>query len=559
MKRILLYIILSTIGLSISQIHSTPLPLHGEGSEEGAVERPGPSDVFSYFFFEAQRQNNAHNYDAAYDLFNFCLTLNPNSGAVLYELSSLNKYLRNDSLSIAQMEKAVELYPDNYWYKDQLVRLYFNCKKTAEAQATLEQMSVQFPEKEDVLMMLLDIYAANSDYDNVLKTLDKVEVKEGKSEQISMEKFRTYLQKKDEKGAFREMNALAEEYPNDLRYQVLIGDLYLDQNKPDEAFKVYNQVKEKEPDNLTLALSLMQYYQKEGPDSLYDQQLEKLITHPSLDDNNRLQLVSSLVYQNMQNDADSTHILHIFEKAISLPQKDTRMYELYARYMINRKMPTEKVKPALYKMLEIDPENDIARNQLLAYAIDEEDTTSIIRICKPAVDYSSENPVYYYYLGFAYYQVDSVNMAIETFRKGLAKNKAAKEEDRQLTANMYLLLGDLYHKAKMDDKCFEAYDSCLIYRPDDALVLNNYAYYLSLQKKNLKHAEEMSRRSNELEKDNATYLDTLAWVLYAQKRYDEAKEMMDKAVNILGEEINDDDNDGIRSHVRQINEKAKKK
>lgn len=524
-----------------------------------AADGDGDSPLFNYFFHEAQRQNNARNYDAAYDLFRFCLELNPNSGAVLYELSSLNRYLRNDSLSVAQMERAVRLYPDNYWYKDQLVKLYFNNKQMAEAQTALEQMAAQFPEKEDVLMMLLDLYASNSDFDNVIKTIEKIEVKEGKSEQLSIEKFRIYLQNHDEKAAFREMKALADEYPNDVRYQVLIGDLYLDQDKPAEALKIYNKVAEKEPDNINLALSMMSYYQKTGVDSLYDRQLEKLVMHPSLDDDNRLNLITSLVYQNLQQKADSTRILRLFDKALTLPQKDSRMYELYARFMVNKNMPTSSIKPVLHKMLELDPESDIARNQLLTYAVEENDTLSIIRVCRPAVEYSSDNPVYYYYLGFAYFQADSTRLAIDTFKKGIAKNKASKEEDAGMTANMYTLLGDLYHKSGMESKCYEVYDSCLIYRPDDALVLNNYAYYLCLAKKDLKRAEQMSRRSLEIDKDNPTYLDTLAWILYMQKRYQEAKTVMDRAAELLGDEINDEDNENLREHIKQINDKQKKK
>lgn len=519
----------------------------------------GEDVVFTYFFHEAQKQNNSRNYDAAYELFNFCNALNPNSGAVLFELSSLNKYLRNDSLSIAQMEKAVQLYPDNYWYKDQLVKLYFTNKQIAEAQVVLEQMATQFPEKSEVLLMLLDLYASNSDYENMIKTIERIEVKEGKSEQLSIEKFRIYAQQHDEKSAFREMKALADEYPNDLRYQVLIGDLYLDQDKPAEALKVYNKVAEREPDNINLALSMMSYYQKVGPDSLYDKQLEKLVMHPSLDDDNRLQLVNSLVYQNVQQKSDSTRILRLFKTALALPQKDARMYELYARYMVSRDMPSSEIKPALYKMLELEPESELARNQLLSYAVQEEDTMSIIKICKPAVDYSVADPVYYYYLGVAYYQTDSVSLGIETFRKGLEVNSKSEEKDITLTTNMYTLLGDLYHKMGQADKCFEAYDSCLIYRPDDALVLNNYAYYLSLEKKDLKRAEQMSRRSLEIEVDNPTYLDTLAWILFQQKRYAEAKEQMDKVTEILGDELNDDDNDSIRSHIQQINDKLNKK
>lgn len=45
----------------------------------------------------------------------------------------------------------------------------------------------------------------------------------GKNEQLSMEKFRIYLQMKDNQSAFREIESLVEEYPMDMRYQVVLG------------------------------------------------------------------------------------------------------------------------------------------------------------------------------------------------------------------------------------------------------------------------------------------------------------------------------------------------
>ncbi|MDE7118706.1 MAG: hypothetical protein K2O61_08745, partial [Bacteroidaceae bacterium] len=128
----------------------------------------------------------------------------------------------------------------------------------------------------------------------------------------------------------------------------------------------------------------------------------------------------------------------------------------------------------------------------------------------------------------------------------------------KLYTNMYALMGDIYHKLGQDEKAFQAYDSCLVYTKDDAMVLNNYAYYLSLKKKNLGRAEEMSRRANELEPNNGTYMDTYAWVLYQLKRYEEAGVWMDKAVEQMdkdGEEMSDD----VLEHIQKINKKNRKK
>ena len=126
-----------------------------------------------------------------------------------------------------------------------------------------------------------------------------------------------------------------------------------------------------------------------------------------------------------------------------------------------------------------------------------------------------------------------------------------------MRVNMYALMGDLYHRLGDDDKAFAAYDSCLVYKTNDAMVLNNYAYYLSLKKKDLKRAEEMSRQANELEPDNATYLDTYAWVLYQQKRYAEAKQYMDKVVELMKED-EEEMSDDVKEHIEKINKKVKR-
>lgn len=515
---------------------------------------------FDYIFQEAERQKLARNYDAAIDLFDHCRQLDPESGAVLYELAELYRYVKNDTLAIRALEKACKLYPKNYWYKERLVSLLSENHRNDEALKHVEEMARLFPEKGEVLMMLLDLYDKKQDRENMVKVLDKIEVKEGKSEQLSMEKFRLFLQMNDEKRAFEEMKNLADEYPNDLRYQVVIGDLYLDAGKKEEALKQFKMVEEKDPENVTMLLSMANYYQmQEGQDSLYQSYLERLLTNKSLDHASRVRMMAVIVRENLEAHDDSTKVLYLFNKVLEEPQEETDLLELKVRYMVSRQMPKEDVKPVLHQMLDIDPENDMARQQLLAYAIEANDTMGVVNICKPAVDYKTTNPVFYYYLGVGYFQLQEKEKAIDAFRGGLERVENSDNENKlQLCVNMYALMGDIYHSLGQDDKAFQAYDSCLVYRQNDAMVLNNYAYYLSLKKKDLQRAEEMSRKSNELEPDNATYLDTYAWVLFQLKRYDEAKQYMDKVVELMeqdGEEMSDD----VREHIIQINKKVKKK
>lgn len=517
------------------------------------------SEKFNYLFQEAMRQKLANHYDAAIDLFSYCKQLEPESGAVLYELADLYRYAKNDSLAVDALEKACRLYPDNYWYKNHLVMLYLDHRRNEEALRVVEDMAQQFPEKGEVLMLLLELYGKNSDYANMVKVLDKIELKEGKSEQLSMEKFRLFLQMKDEERAFKEMTALAEEYPNDLRYQVVIGDLYLDAGKKEEALGQFKAVEVQDSDNVAVQFSLANYYDKEGPDSLYRIYVKKLLVNKAMEDADRVRMLAVLVRENLTSGADSTLLLEIFDTVLQEPQEHTDILELKVRYMVTKRMPKEEIKPYLYQMLDIDPENEMARQQLLSYAIEENDSAGVVAICKPAVDYKTNEPVFYYYLGVGYFQMDQKELAAEAFRGGLERVENGDVGSRmQLRVNMFALLGDIYHALGQDDKAFQAYDSCLVYKQNDAMVLNNYAYYLSLKKKDLPRAEEMSRMAIELEPDNATYLDTYAWVLYQMKRYEDAKQYMDRTVELM-EQGDEEMSDDIRLHIKQINKKVKKK
>lgn len=112
----------------------------------------------------------------------------------------------------------MENAPDNYWYSQGLVNLYMQQHEMEKAAALLEGVVTRFPDKLDPLYTLLDIYTRQEEYDKVIGILNTLENRMGKNEQLSMEKFRIYLQKKDDKSAFREMESLVEEYPNDMRY-----------------------------------------------------------------------------------------------------------------------------------------------------------------------------------------------------------------------------------------------------------------------------------------------------------------------------------------------------
>jgi len=108
----------------------------------------------------------------------------------------------------------------------------------------------------------------------------------------------------------------------------------------------------------------------------------------------------------------------------------------------------------------------------------------------------------------------------------------SQASNAELVAGLYYFMGDLLHQKERDEEAFAAYDSCLQWKPDHMACLNNYAYYLCLQGKDLPRAEEMSFKTVKAEPKNTNSLDTYAWILFNEERYAEAKIYIDQALTI---------------------------
>ena len=489
---------------------------------------PSQKEKADIFFMEGHRQQLLGNHDDALELFLHSYALDSLSSATLYELSVYHTYLGHDSLGCIFMEKAVDNDPRNYWYKNALVNIYARQGRADDARRLLEDMMLQYPEKTEILEKLENIYVREQDYESVLRILNRIEEKEGKSEVLSLEKFRVCIQAGKKEDAFREIQSLIDEYPNETKYKVLIGDLYLSNGDSDKALQTYQDVAKTDSSSIYLTLSMMNYHIATGNPDKGQQLMEKAILDDKLDDDSRMKYLTTLSYQTLQPGQDSTRTLSIFSKLLSRPNPDIKTAELYAQYMVAKNMASADVKPVLHQALSIDPENSYARARLLQYAIEEEDTAAIISICKGAEAAGSDDAIYCYYPAVVYLQQKKHSESIAAARKGL--DLLDRNKNITIAADFYSILGTNYYEIHDMEKVFEAYDSCLIYRPDDTGVNNNYAYYLSLEGRDLERAAMMVVKSLQREKDNPTYLDTYAWVLFMQEKYTEAREYIDRAI-----------------------------
>lgn len=500
---------------------------------------------FDYYYLEAIRLKQAGDYDVAFDLLQHSLAINPHDASALYELAQYYLYLKQPERAEAALEQSVAAAPDNYWFAQALSQIYLQQNEADKATALLEDMVERFSTRLDPLYSLLEIYNRQEDYDRVLDVLNQIEQRTGKNEQLSLEKFRIYLRKGDNKRAFGEMENLVAEYPKDLRYRVVLGDVYLQNGKKDEARDIYQQVLAEEPDNAMAMYSLAGYYEETGQDSLYQQQLDSLLLNRKVTTDVKSNVMRQLIIRNEQAGGDSLRIITLFDRIMQQDPDEPDLPMLYAQYLLSKGMNQQSL-PVFKRVLDIDPTNTAARMTLLGEAVRQKDYKGIVNLCEAGIESNPDMLEFYYYLAFGYIQEDNrTDDVLSTCQKALAH--VTSESKKEVVSEFYAIMGDTYHTKGMTEQAFAAYDSALVYNPDNIVVLNNYAYYLSLERRDLDRAEEMSYRTVKAEPGNATYLDTYAWVLFEKGNYAEARLYIDDAMKNGGGESS-----GVAEHCGDI-------
>ena len=487
---------------------------------------------YDYYFLEAVRMKQKGEYDAAFELYRHCLDIYPGSAATLYEISQFYMVLGQEEKSEQALKQAVRSDESNFWYKQTLAAYYQRKRDLPKAIAVYEDMAHQFPSRLEPLMALIELYNQTKSYQEVIKTLNRLEELDGKSEQISMEKFRMYLLMNNQEQAFQEIESLSKEYPYDMRYKTILGDVYLNNGHPQEAYDTYQKILKEEPGYAPALLSMASYYQKTGQDSLYHVQLDTILLNEDVESATKMDIMRQLIVQSEQTTKDSTQIVSLFNEILKRPQQNADLAMLCAQYLITKRMEKESV-PVLYQVLALDPENKPARLQLLSYAIRDNNLDEVIKVASPALEYNPDAMEFYYYLGLAYYQKEDTDKALDVFQKGVKQVNA--KSDKAIVSDFYAILGDIYNIKEMKAEAYAAYDSSLVYNPNNIATLNNYAYYLSVERKHLDKAEEMSYRTVKAEPENATYLDTYAWILFEKERYTEARIYIEQALKNGGD------------------------
>jgi len=484
---------------------------------------------FDYYYYEGLRKKDNQNADQAIELIRLCLAIDSTDAGAQSEMGQLYASIGSVDDAVKCLEKSVKYDPTNWWYNVRLITLHTNLKKWNRAIKLTNDLQQIYPDKEEVYGILATLYKETKEYDKAIAAYDRLEALTGIDGSLSIEKFQLYLLSNKPKKAISEIDKLISKYPTESRYRVLRGDIFMQQKMPAKAFEIYKSVLADDPQNAFVYVSLSEYYNAVNQPEKAMESTVSALKNEQMDVETKMVILGQSVEKLIQDSTKLGDTETLFKLLVDRYPLEEQVHGYYAVFLQYCKRNTEAISE-LETMLNINPKNEQSWMRLIQLYMVDQDYNQIMTVTGRAIVSLPNVPNWYFYRGFAQYQQADYRGALSTYEAALPLITA---EQAGLKSDFYSQIADIHYKLEEKDSAFVYYEKALAANPKNIMVMNNYAYYLSLVKSELKKAESMSAKTVELEPKNSTYLDTYAWILYQQANYSLAKFYIEKAVDNL--------------------------
>jgi len=500
---------------------------------------------FEYYFYEGLRLRDDRKFDQALEVFQLCISIDSLDAGAQSEIGILYSAIGIINSAVKHLENAVRLDPTNWWYNLRLITLHTELKNWKRAIEITNLLQKIYPNKEEVYNILASLYKETKEYEKAIAAYDKLESLTGIDESLSIEKFQLYLASNKPKKAVAEIDKLINKFPTETRYRVLRGDIFMQQKMPEQAYAIYQKVLADDPQNANVYISLSEYYNSENQPEKALESIVSALKNEDLDVETKVGVLGQYVEKLIQDSTKFAETESLFKLLVDRYPLEEQVHGYYAVFLQFRKRNVEAISE-YETMLNINPKNEQTWLRLIQVYASEQNFKQMITVTARAIEKLPKIPTWYFYRGIAQYQLVDYPSALSTYKTALPFITA---EQAGLKSDFYAQIADIYFKLEQKDSAFINYERSLAANPKNIMVMNNYAYYLSLEKAELKKAERMSAKTVELEPKNSTYLDTYAWILYQQGNYSLAKFYIEKAIDNLAKQ---EDHGVIMEHYGDI-------
>ncbi|SDL39170.1 Tetratricopeptide repeat-containing protein [Sphingobacterium mizutaii] len=447
----------------------------------------------------------------------------PNGAEVYYAKSLLYAQARNFDVALPAAEEAVKISPENILYNNHLLELYKSKGDFASAVELLDEFIKKQPNNPQVYREKIMMQHAGKKSEDALKTYEETKAKFGETDTLDVLKAEILM----DMDRPREANEVLQQWrkkksPIRQVYSSL-SYILMDEKKPKDALNVLEEgLSTTKDDLLYLDMADANMAMKKGSQAF--ENIKKAFQSDAVTFIDKHRVMMNLVNNNKDFTKDQLQDL-----ANTLVLKHPRMPDshMFKGDILWMRGDLDQAKSLYLTTVSMNPQHVDAWRKLINVELAQNKLDEAIVDGKEALSHNPGNVIITYFVGVAYMMKKDTNNARLFLERAL--DQSGNENDF-VKSMIYGGLGDLYHEIKMESASEVAYDEAIKLDSNNVTVMNNAAYYLSLQKKDLEKAAEYAKKANEMEPNSGTFQDTYAWVLFQQGKYQEALVWIEKAI-----------------------------
>jgi len=501
-----------------------------QGQGQGVVVSDttlGTSDQYKYFFAKGLRSKMLGNQEEAISFFQKCIELSQVSGSAFYELGMLYSEKKDYTAATGYARNAWKRDPANKWYGLLLIENLVLQGKQIDCVPVYRDLQKVEPGTEDFLTGEIEMLIQAKQEKEALKRINKLPREGELARWGTVKKKDVYFSLNQfDKGA-KVLLGWLKKNPDDYEIRGILAEAYAAKGQKEEAGSQYKILKAQNPDNPAVSFSLGQFYFQSGKKAEALAEFLQGFRSPDVNPSIKIDIVKSFISAQEQQNKLDDHVVKLIEVLYQVDKGNPSVDELYANYLYSEEKLGE-AEPIYRELIKTDPGNFVVWQNLLFILNQKQQYQEILIISDSALIYFPGQGLFYLFKGMAAIEKKDYPLAIATLNKGLS----VPEQNADLIKQFYLSLAESLYRNGNSEDAFKNFDQMLALEPDNVQVLNNYSYYLALDVRELDKALEMISRCIKKEPENATYLDTFAWVLFQRKEYDKALEPIVKTIKL---------------------------
>ena len=483
------------------------------------------STAFYYVYIEALKQKFLGNEGDALKYLEQCIRINPSSDAAYYEIAKIA--FQKKDLANAKMFalKSVKLNEKNVWYLTLLGSIYYQQRLLDSAIIYYGKAVKYFPEKENLKLTLGNFYAEKGDYSKANEIFNYFENQYGVNESTTLFLIKNLINSGDLKGAEEKIKLLLQKDPDEILYNGILAEIYRAEGEKEKAAEIYRSLMERDSGNPQTLLSLADFLITEKEYDELFKLLDIIVLNTYITREDKISLLNRLI-ENDEIIKSGGEKLEMIILVMEATYKNDDIIYILRPELYQRQQNIDEAIDRLEDLIEINSENYYAWEKLLILYSEKRDYNNLFikgNECATKFNMSFLAKILY---ASAALEKNELEIAQEELRKA----KILAGDNKEMIVQVLTMEADLFYRKKEFTKSYEIFKEALKYSPEDMVILNNYAYYLAEQGEDLKEAERMARIVIEKEKNNGTYMDTYAWILYKRGKIKEAARIMEAII-----------------------------